>query len=69
MTEDEVVGWHRHLKRHEFEQIPGDSEGQGSLVCCSPCSPQRIGHDLLTEQQQNNTVRNTNEKLKFYLET
>ena len=21
---------------HEFEQIPGDSEGQGSLVCCSP---------------------------------
>ena len=19
-----------------FEQIPGDSEGQGSLVCCSP---------------------------------
>ena len=22
--------------RHEFEQTPGDSEGQGSLVCCSP---------------------------------
>ena len=21
---------------HEFEQIPGDSEGQGSLACCSP---------------------------------
>ena len=21
---------------HEFEQTPGDSEGQGSLVCCSP---------------------------------
>ena len=21
---------------HEFEQIQGDSEGQGSLACCSP---------------------------------
>ena len=21
---------------HEFEQTPGDNEGQGSLVCCSP---------------------------------
>ena len=21
---------------HEFEQTPGDSEGQGSLECCSP---------------------------------
>ena len=29
-TEDEVVGWHHQLKRHEFEQAPGDCEGQGS---------------------------------------
>ena len=36
MTEDEVVGWHhRLLKRHEFEQTLGDTEGQKSLVCCS----------------------------------
>ena len=21
---------------HEFEQTPGDSEGQGNLLCCSP---------------------------------
>ena len=21
---------------HDFEQVPGDSKGQGSLVCCSP---------------------------------
>ena len=21
---------------HEVEQTPGDSEGQGSLICCSP---------------------------------
>ena len=24
------------LKRHEFEQTPGYSEGQGSLACCNP---------------------------------
>ena len=35
-TEDESVGWcHRH-NGHEFEQTLGDSEGQGSLVHCSP---------------------------------
>ena len=32
---DKMVGWH-HWLGHEFEQTPGDSEGQGSLACCSP---------------------------------
>ena len=36
MTEDEMVGWHHQLNGHEFEQAPGDGEGQGSLACCSP---------------------------------
>ena len=36
MTEDETVGWHYRLNGHEFEQTPGDGEGQGGLVCCSP---------------------------------
>ena len=35
MTEDKIVGWHYQLNGHEFEQALGDSEGQGSLVCCS----------------------------------
>ena len=30
---------------------PGDSEGQGSLACCSPWG-HRIRHNLVTEQQQ-----------------
>ena len=34
-TEDEMVGWHHWLNGHEFEQAPGDDEGQGILVCCS----------------------------------
>ena len=33
---DEMVGWHHQLKGHEFEQIQGDSEGQGSLALSSP---------------------------------
>ena len=43
MTEDEVVGWHHWLNGHEFEQAPGDSEGQGSLACCSPGMLQSMG--------------------------
>ena len=31
-TEDEIVGWYHWLNGHEFEQTPGDGEGQGSLV-------------------------------------
>ena len=33
---DEMDGLHRQLNGHEFEQIPGGSEGQGSLACCNP---------------------------------
>ena len=36
MTEDEVVGWHHQLDGHEFEQVEGDGDPQGSLGCCSP---------------------------------
>ena len=50
MTEDELVGWHNQLNVHEFVQTPGDNEGLGSLVCCSPWGC-RVGHDLVTEQQ------------------
>ena len=35
-TEDEMVGCHHQLDGHEFEQAPGDGEGQKILVCCSP---------------------------------
>ena len=35
LREHELVGWHHWLNGHEFEQTPGDSEAQGSLMCCS----------------------------------
>ena len=53
-TEDEMVRWHYQLNGHEFEQTPGDSEGQGSLVCCSPwgCKesdmPERLNNTILS---------------------
>ena len=34
-TEDEMVGWHHSLNRHESEQPHRDSEGQRSLASCS----------------------------------
>ena len=35
-AEDEMVRQHHKLNGHEFEKTLADSEGQGSLVSCSP---------------------------------
>ena len=59
-TEDEMVGWHHRLNGHEFEQTLGDSEGQGSLACCSPW-----GHkELDMTEQMNKTAMNFMQKNK-----
>ena len=42
MTEDELGEWHHQLNGYESEQMPGDGEGQGSLVGYSPW-----GHKVL----------------------
>ena len=49
-----MVGWLHGLNGHEFEQTPGDSEGRGSLVCCSPWS-RKVGQHLATEQRKLST--------------
>ena len=54
-TEDEMVGWHHRLDGHEFEQTPGDSEGQGSLGCRSPQDCQRSDTNM-TERLSNNNI-------------
>ena len=51
MTEDKMIGWHHQLNEHEFEQDPGDGEGQKPGVLQS-MELQRIGHDWATEGQQ-----------------
>ena len=35
MTENEMAVWNHRFNGHEFEQTPGDSEGERSLACCS----------------------------------
>ena len=49
-TEDEMVGWHHWLKRHEIKQTPGDGEGQGRLVWYSPWCCKELD---MTEQLNN----------------
>ena len=49
VTEEEMVGWHHPLNGHAFEQTLRDSDGQGSLACCSPW-----GHKELDMTQQLN---------------
>ena len=61
MTEDEMVGWHHQLNGHEFEQTPGDGEGQGSLVCCSPWGHKEL--DTTEQLKNNNKVEKDRAKL------
>ena len=63
-TEDEIIGWHHQLDGHEFEQVLGESEGQGSIECCSPW-----GHKALdtTWQLNNSTAQQKGSNQKFLL--
>ena len=57
-TEDEMVRWHHQLNGHEFEQSPGDNEGQGRLVCYSPRDPK--------ESEATEWVNNSNKAFLLY---
>ena len=60
-TEDEMVGWHHRLDRHEFEQAPGVGDGQGSLVCCSPW-----GHKESDTTEQLNWTETFETRFQFF---
>jgi len=62
VTEVEMVGWHLWLNWHEFEQTQGDSEGQGTLVCCRSWA---LKKSAVEQQQQNQLYLNKiNNKFK-----
>ena len=42
MTEAEMAGWHHQLDGYESDQALGASDGQGSLVGCSPWGPKEL---------------------------
>ena len=52
--------WYHWRNRHEFEQTLGDSDGQGSLACCSPWGHKELG---TTEWLNNNNNNNHMNKL------
>ena len=47
-----MVGWHHQFNGQEYEQTPGDSEGQENLACCSPLSRKELD---ITECLNNNS--------------
>ena len=49
-TEDKMFGLHHQLNGHEFEQAPGDGEGQERLACYSPWGRKQSD---MTEQLNN----------------
>ena len=53
MTEDEMFGWHHWFNGQEFEQAPGEGEGQGKPVVLQSMRSQSVGHDWAAEKQQN----------------
>ena len=59
-TEDEKVGWHHRLNGREFEQTPGDGEGQGGPACCSP----RVTKSDMTEGLNNDNYKQGSWKKK-----
>ena len=61
LTEDEMVGWHHRLDGHEFEQAPGDGEGQGSVACCSPWGRKEL--DTIERLNKNRSYHNPEAKL------
>ena len=51
---NKMVGCYHWLNGHEFEQTPGNSEGQGSLACSSPWGCKELD---TTQQLNNNNSR------------
>ena len=59
-----MVGWHHQLSGHEFEQTPGDSDGQGRLGCCGPWGRKELD---ITEQQQRQLFSKAPHTMLFFL--
>ena len=38
-----MAEWHHQCNEHELGRTPGDGEGQGSLMCCSPWGHKELG--------------------------
>ena len=55
-TEKEMVGWHHWLNGHELGQTLGDRDREAGHAAVH--GAQRVGHYLVTEQQQKGPPEN-----------
>ena len=58
VTEDDMVGWHHQFNGYDFEQTPGESEGQGSLAYSSTWGHE--GSPMTEQLKQQDSHRNIN---------
>ena len=58
-----MVGWHHQFNRCEFEQAPGDGEGQGSLECCSPWGRKESDMEQLNNSNNKDIIKTSLVKL------
>ena len=63
MTEDEMVGWHHQLNRHESEQAPRRWWRTGKPAELQSIASQRVRHDWVTEQQQQRWAKKANYRI------
>ena len=64
MAEDEIIGWFQQLNKYEFEQGPGDGEGQGSLACWSPWDNKES--DMTEQLNNNNKLYHSNMNFQMF---
>ena len=74
MTKDEMIGWHDRLDGHEFEQVLGVGDGQGSLACCSSWGCKELDMtewlnwtELITHSSSYNTWKVFSEEEAYYV--
>ena len=64
VTEDDMVGWHHQFNGYDFEQTPGESEGQGSLAYSSTWGHEESAMTEQLKQQDSHRNINTRTSLK-----
>ena len=60
-----MVGWDHQLNGHEFEEVPGDGEGQGNLVFCRPWGHKESDR---TEQLKDSNKARMGEEIMFQIQ-